>query len=1243
MKSCYPRAAIAAALIAVLIALHASASPFTFMTLAGTPGQYGFTDGNGAGARFWEPNGIAVDAARNLYIADTSSNAIRKMTPDRTVTTIAGLSHNYGSADGPGATATFGNPLGVAVGLNGNLFVADTYNNTIRRIDVNGNVTTFAGAAGVVGSADGTALQARFFNPSSIAIDSAGNMFVADLGNHTIRRIDTSGNVTTIAGSPGLSGDADGVGASVRFNWPVSVAVDKEGGVYVGDSGNARVKRMWATSSGYRVVSLAGTGWGGYNDGPNGQFSGVQGIAVDGRGTVYVADTGNELIRTITPGGVVGTVGGQAQVQGSTDGVGPEARFHHPRGVAVTPDGDVYVTDTTNNTIRYASNTDSEAAYLNLALPQIGDHLMTVLSSTVIELKRISGKASPTSPVDGWDFIDATNTCTLASGDFTVTLNGAPVSVSFLGFKRRPIYAKLPVNANRHVLIESNIYLSITPAISQGLGPKPVVTVRSSRFPETFTGTWTPLNSPVIHVNQEGYLPAGPKVARVSYYMGTAGELTIPANTSFSVHDATTMSWVTGGILQASADKGWDLNYGTLPYQQVWKADFSSLATAGTYRLYVNQIGYSLPFTINDGVPMRFLRAMALGLYHQRCGHQVPPLSMNPLQVSRFTRGVCHMANAAIPLPASSFVRTWELIGGMNNNAITNPSHLYFAYNPSGPATISVSGGHHDAGDYSKYTINVAQLINSLVFAADSMPGGNLDNLGIPESGNNFPDLLDEAALEAAYLSKLQDPSDGGFYFIVYPQTRDYELDVTPDQGDAQAVWPKNTSATAAAVAALAQIASSPAFKARYPSVAATYLQQAQAGWNFLQAAKTAYPVTSTRPYGPYQKITFYGDAFQDRDEYAWAACEMYLATGQSTFHTELQATFGDPWDIAGTYYDQWAPLFEGFGRAARSYAFATQSGRVAQQGLTLDTGYLNKCRDRITTPHYFAHGPLANGGIATNWAGDDGFGTPLPLETKRLWNLGFSYFQSMERGAEIAAAYQLNNTASWRDMVFASLDYEAGCNPVNMSFLTGLGIRRPREIVCQWSLNDGRALPVTGIPVSNVTSDYGPVGDFYGGAQANGWRPVELINLAFPPDTVNPAQPSRYAIRDRWTDTYNVNAEFTAVRLAGEMIAACMLAAGTNAANEPWQSYPIATINDNIPHLGDLYVQVGQPVTFTFSSPYVSSATAKTVWETSDKEPGVGASHVYIPKTTGAKWVEVEAMAPNGRRVFGRKVFYAY
>src|SRR5690242_8082093 len=203
---------------------------------------------------------------------------------------------------------------------------------------------------------------------------------------------------------------------------------------------------------------------------------------------------------------------------------------------------------------------------------------------------------------------------------------------------------------------------------------------------------------------------------------------------------------------------------------------------------------------------------------------------------------------------------------------------------------VDVSGGHHDAGDYSKYTMNSASLIHTLIFAADNLGVGDLNNLGIPESGDAIGDILQEAKWEADFLAKMQD-TDGGFYFLVYPKADRYEY-LLPDQCSAQIVWPKTTSATALADERLAEIGSSPQFRQPFPSEAASYLTKAQNGWTFLMNA------INTKPYGKdgiYQKIYSYGDTFTHDDELAWAAAALFAATGDTQYQQKLLKWYPNP------------------------------------------------------------------------------------------------------------------------------------------------------------------------------------------------------------------------------------------------------------------------------------------------------------------------------------------------------------
>jgi len=334
-------------------------------TIAGSDGIYGFADGTGSAARFDLPLGLVVDATGNVFVADSVHDTIRKVTPAGVVTTLAGSAYGAGATDSTGTAARFYNPKGVAVDGAGNVYVADLYNCTIRKITASGAVTTLAGLAGIngttgsggsfgdAGSADGTGSVARFAGPAGIAVDAAGMVYVADTNNNTIRKITPAGAVTTLAGD--ASAPPFPVGPSsvlTPFYDPTSVAVDSTGNVYVADYGNSRIAKV--TPDGV-VTTLAGSaGNPGWADGTGtaAQFHGPQAIAVDRAGNVYVAERVNYTIRKITPGGVVTTLAGSAGEPGSVDATGSAARFELPGGIAADATGNVYVSDQNGSVMR---------------------------------------------------------------------------------------------------------------------------------------------------------------------------------------------------------------------------------------------------------------------------------------------------------------------------------------------------------------------------------------------------------------------------------------------------------------------------------------------------------------------------------------------------------------------------------------------------------------------------------------------------------------------------------------------------------------------------------------------------------------------------------------------------------------------------------------------------------------------------------------------------------------------------
>jgi sugar lactone lactonase YvrE len=278
-------------------------------TLAG--GKEGFADGVGNNARFKIPAGIVIDKAGNLYVADSNNDRIRKITPSGEVSTFAGS--EYGFTDGVGSNAKFRLPIDIAIDKADNLYVADSENNSIRKITPAGEVSTLAGSE--QGFADDVGTAAQFKGPAGIAVDAVGNIYVADSGNNRIRKITSMGEVSTLAGSE--EGFADGVGAAAKFNHPRGIVIDAWNNLYVTDSNNHRIRKI--TSKG-DVSTFAGGGVAGrrisgipdaFADGPGSvaRFFDPHGIAIDIEGNLYVADYGNYRIRKITPKGDVSTFG----------------------------------------------------------------------------------------------------------------------------------------------------------------------------------------------------------------------------------------------------------------------------------------------------------------------------------------------------------------------------------------------------------------------------------------------------------------------------------------------------------------------------------------------------------------------------------------------------------------------------------------------------------------------------------------------------------------------------------------------------------------------------------------------------------------------------------------------------------------------------------------------------------------------------------------------------------------------
>lgn len=349
--------------ILFFVLLSNALSAQTVFSVAGQTGISGSSNGTGAAASFNGPHGVACDGFGNIYIADRNNNKIRKVSAAGAVTTLAG-SGNIGATDGTGASATFFEPWGIACDGSGNVYVADTKNYKIRKITPAGVVTTIAGT-GASGTTNGPALAAEFAFPTGIAVAPGGIIYVAEFMTHTIRKIE-SGNVATLAGTSFLSGDVDGTGALARFDHPHSLAIAKDGSILVSDVFNNKIKKVSASGN---VNTFAGNGIAGFANGvsTSSQFDFPLSIAVDSTGGIYVGDVNNNIIRKIASG-TVSTFAGTQGTSGYLDGPALQAQFNSPSGLAFNfSDNAIWIGDEGNELIRKTTLTTVSTQILTLS------------------------------------------------------------------------------------------------------------------------------------------------------------------------------------------------------------------------------------------------------------------------------------------------------------------------------------------------------------------------------------------------------------------------------------------------------------------------------------------------------------------------------------------------------------------------------------------------------------------------------------------------------------------------------------------------------------------------------------------------------------------------------------------------------------------------------------------------------------------------------------------------------------
>jgi sugar lactone lactonase YvrE len=322
---------------------------YTAITSYFTGGQKGFADGPPASVKFEGPYKIIFDTKGTLYMTDQGNCMVRKIAPDGTVTSIAGTPHS-GFKDGKGDLALMKFPIGIDLGPDGSIYVADHQNNAIRKISPDGTLSTIAGDPDREGLMDGDLKTARFKKPYGVKLDQAGTLWICDTENGLIRKIAPDGQVSTFAGS--TPGYADGKLREAKFYFPAHLTFDGSGNIYVADKHNHCIRKI--TSDGMVSTFAGKPEQKGFKDGSSkdAMFNQPSNVQIDNMDNLYVTDLYNHCIRLIYPDGMVTTLAGQPGNLGYLEGSGAEAKFYYPQGSTFDNDGNLYVTDSFNNRVR---------------------------------------------------------------------------------------------------------------------------------------------------------------------------------------------------------------------------------------------------------------------------------------------------------------------------------------------------------------------------------------------------------------------------------------------------------------------------------------------------------------------------------------------------------------------------------------------------------------------------------------------------------------------------------------------------------------------------------------------------------------------------------------------------------------------------------------------------------------------------------------------------------------------------
>jgi hypothetical protein len=662
------------------------------------------------------------------------------------------------------------------------------------------------------------------------------------------------------------------------------------------------------------------------------------------------------------------------------------------------------------------------------------------------------------------------------------------------GLKRRVLYAPNPAR-KKDLRICEKYFIQTSKPLKNKHSYTLIInaTIADRKIKKKFSFSPETSISQIIHIDPYGFRSTDPKKVFLGLNMGSAGEI-IP-DILYSVINLKTKKIVYSGNAVKQTYSGWPVNLKNKPYSNVYVGNFSHITTPGEY-IIKHSSGYSLPFTISDDAYRITLNTLALGMYHQRRGEDLLE------KYTRFARKATIEDNTFIY--NSDNMDKW--LTSLFNKLPKNKRKIKYGTTLEGKKVSFSSAGHMDAGDYSPYTYNSSLLVYNFITTLDLFKNDVFhDNLGLPESGDGIPDLLQEMVFELNWLKGMQDPTDGGVFSMIKPFGHSYQNTMPgKNKNITRYLVPKDTTVTAAYTAALARAARSPVLKKYYPKLINELTNKAIKSWNWLE-----------KNHG-YQGFHHYGRENGDLDERAWAAIELYALTGKQKYHKVFEQLHRPLKRANGV---EW--MNNSYGNVNRTLALwdfnnidfpVNPSLKVKSVQRFYD--YLNFCVENSKNMPY-------------NLVFNNVY--------KRFYMIGW-FFPVSAYSWDLLLGYKLYGNRKFLETALDQIHYTLGANPLNKTFITGLGYNRLHEIVDQKSLYDNIEEPVSGIPVSPVVTGY-----TYQHPYGN-----QLTTLTYPQSRFNTNIPNwektpwiLYGILELPYDGWNLKAEMTIEKL-GTMLS-CM------------------------------------------------------------------------------------------------------